>query len=111
SIFIYFTQNLHYFHTCLRIEVSRWFICQNKFGIVQKCSCNSNALLLTTRKLIRIFEGFCFHCNFVKHFVYFAFHSSFVLPSGCGENKPEVIAHRTVVEQFEILKDNSQFSS
>ena len=49
------------------------------------------------------------HAHFVEHFFDSLVSCLLVLPSGSLQYKLEVLAYGTVVEQLEILEDNTQF--
>jgi len=103
-------QQLYNGFSGLYIEVSGRFVRQDNLRRVEHGTRYHDALLLTARKLVWQFIALVLHPDKVEYFGYAFLDFLFILPSGGTKHKLQIIVHRTIGEQLEILKNNAQLA-
>ena len=82
----------------------RRFVRQDNLRRVEHGTRYHDALLLTARKLVWQFIALILHPDKVEYFAMRSLIFLFILPSGGTKHKLQIIVHRTIGEQLEILK-------
>jgi len=92
-----------------RIKIACGFIRQDDFRIVEQGPGNDNALLFTSRQLVRHFKSLVLQVDLFQHLDDPLISFFLVIPT-CGmQHKIQIIIHRPVDQQLKILKYYAQF--
>ena len=93
--------------SCLGVEVSRRLIGDDDPGFVQDGPCNGDTLLLTARQLMGHLVLLVSHPHHLQYLVDAFLNLLLVLPS-CGfQYETQVLCHRPIVQQLEVLEDDT----
>ena len=95
----------------LVVEVARRFVCYDDCRVVEKRSCYGDALLLSSRELVRHLMCLAFHSHCLEDVGDASGHFIFRFPSCGPEYEEEIFFHGAVHQKLEILKDHSHLSS
>ncbi len=90
-------QQTHDVAGSLRVEISRWLIGDDDFGIVRAGTGDGHTLLLSTGELVRHLVDFLNHAYPVEHLFDTFVSVLLVFPSGSLEHELKVLAHGAVV--------------
>ena len=95
----------------LRVEVSCRLIGNDDSWLVQDSPCNGDTLLLTARQLMRHLVFLFRHPHHLQHLVDAFLNLFLVLPSRGFQYETEVLGYCPVVQQLEILEDDTHLLS
>ena len=100
-------EDIHNSRTCRRIEVTRGLISQHDRWLIDRCSGNSHPLLLATAEFVRKVLSLLSQADRLQNVG-----NSLVNKTGALADHPEcvgdVVKHRFLREQAEVLKHHTQ---
>ena len=89
------------------IQITRRLVGQDDRGGIEQRTGYHHTLLFATRECIRHTVAFALHTHLLQHILNPVVHFRFLGPPRRFEHKAEILFHRAVGEQLEILKDNT----
>lgn len=106
ALFIDLGEEAHYFEGQLGVEVSRWLIGQNDFGMIDNGSSYGYTLLFSVGEMGGVFPHFVIEVNHAEGVEYFP--SQFLSgESQHLENDGDIVENSFVKEQTKVLEDYS----
>ena len=93
------------------VEAAGGLVGENHLRLIDEGAGDADALLLTTRQLVRILEILGLQMYQLQHFLHTGFHRFLVLPTGSLHCKYQIFFNRFITKKLIILKNNTQLAT